>query len=119
MRLRRITAEAGNSQVLIHLFIQVRGIRESNSAGCPTLHAAQEWRDSDWFKTRVPDQTQERRHFIQTVNRPSPSTLGERKLTAFLVAPGPCVTQNPCPKSVTVGSDTSHCIPYGVSSILA
>src|SRR6266850_3037047 len=35
----------------------------------------QEWRDTDWFKTRVPDQTQKRPHFIQSVNRPSPSTL--------------------------------------------
>ena len=35
----------------------------------------QEWRDTDWFKTRVPDQTQKRPHFIQSANRPSPSTL--------------------------------------------
>src|SRR5439155_24993740 len=27
-----------------------------------------EWRDTDWFKTRVPDQTQKRPHFIQSAN---------------------------------------------------
>ena len=32
------------------------------------------WRDTDWFKTRVPDQTHKRLHFIQSVNRPAPST---------------------------------------------
>src|ERR1035438_379131 len=36
------------------------------------------WRDTDWFKTRVPDQTQKRPHFIQSVNRPAPSTPHER-----------------------------------------
>jgi hypothetical protein len=41
----------------------------------------QEWRDTDWFKTRVPDQTQKRPHFIKGVNRPSPSTLLQRTRT--------------------------------------
>jgi len=41
----------------------------------------QRWRDTDWFKTRVPDQTQKRPHFIQSVNRPSPSTLHQRTRT--------------------------------------
>src|SRR6266581_119252 len=41
----------------------------------------QEWRDTDWFKTRVPDQTQKRPHFIQSVNRPLPSTLHQRTRT--------------------------------------
>ena len=36
------------------------------------------WRDTDWFKTRVPDQTQKRPRFIQSVNRPAPSTPHER-----------------------------------------
>jgi hypothetical protein len=36
------------------------------------------WRDTDWFKTRVPDQTQQRPHFIQSVNRPAPSKPHER-----------------------------------------
>jgi uncharacterized protein with GYD domain len=35
----------------------------------------QEWRDTDWFTTRVPDQIQKRPHLIQSVNRPSPYTL--------------------------------------------
>jgi len=35
-------------------------------------------RDTDWFKTRIPDQTQKRPHLIQSVNRPSPSTLPQR-----------------------------------------
>ena len=39
---------------------------------------SQKWRDTDWFKTRVPDQTQKRSLFIQSVNRPSPSTLHKR-----------------------------------------
>ena len=38
----------------------------------------QGWRDTDWFKPRVPDQTQKRPRFIQSVNRPSPSTLLQR-----------------------------------------
>jgi hypothetical protein len=40
-----------------------------------------EWRDTDWFKTRVPDQTQKWPHFIQSANRPSPSTLHQRTRT--------------------------------------
>jgi len=32
------------------------------------------WRDNDWFKTRVPDQTPSRPRFIQSANRPLPST---------------------------------------------
>jgi hypothetical protein len=64
------------------------------------LETPREWRDTDWFKTRVPDQTQKRPHFIQSVNRPSPSTLHQRTATTqphFHVngwALGPCVTQN-------------------------
>ena len=42
---------------------------------------SQGWRDIDWFKTRVPDQTQKRSRFIQSVNRPSPSTLHQRTRT--------------------------------------
>ena len=41
-----------------------------------------QWRDTDWFTTRVPDQTQKRPHFIQGVNKPSPSTLHQRTRTA-------------------------------------
>jgi hypothetical protein len=39
------------------------------------LLCSQGWRDTDWFKTRVPDQTQKRPRFIQSENRPLPSTL--------------------------------------------
>ena len=39
---------------------------------------SEEWRDIDWFKTRVPNQTQKRPHFIQSVIRPVPSTLQQR-----------------------------------------
>src|SRR6266581_9402100 len=37
---------------------------------CYHLSYSEQWRDTDWFKTRVPDQTQKRPHFIQSVNRP-------------------------------------------------
>ena len=40
--------------------------------------ATVQWRDTDWFKTCAPDQTQKRPHFIQSVNRPLPSTLHQR-----------------------------------------
>ena len=36
------------------------------------------WRDTDWFKTHVPDQTPTRPHFIQSAKRPLPSTLDDR-----------------------------------------
>src|SRR5499433_289796 len=58
-------------------------------------------RDTDWFKTRVPDQTQKRPHFIQRENRPAPSTPHERTAQTqpdFHVngwAAGQCETQNP------------------------
>src|SRR5262249_4452713 len=54
------------------------------------------WRHIDWFQTRVPDQTQKRPHFIQSVIRPAPSTRHEHTAqthTNFHVnrwAAGPC-----------------------------
>src|SRR5215468_6036202 len=42
---------------------------------------SERWRDIDWFKTRVPDQTQKRPRFIQSVIRPVPSTLHEHTCT--------------------------------------
>jgi hypothetical protein len=59
------------------------------------------WHDIDWFKTRVPDQTQKRPHFIQSANRSVSSTLQQPTPTTQPVfhvngwASGPCVTQNP------------------------
>src|SRR5215831_13399237 len=38
---------------------------------------SERWRHIDWFQTRVPDQTQKRPHFIQSVIRPVPSTRHE------------------------------------------
>ena len=61
-----------------------------------TLPCSKEWRELDWFKSRVPDQTQKRLHFIQSVNRPAPSTPKEHTAqtqTNFHVsgwATGPC-----------------------------
>src|SRR5260370_972759 len=66
----------------------------------------QGWRDTDWFKTRVPDQTQKRPHFIQSANRPSPSTLYQRTRTDSTpfscqwVGRRPMGTQNPQAMSV-------------------
>src|SRR5262249_24997031 len=68
---------------------------------CYDSSYSEEWRDTDWFKTRVPDQTQKRPRFIQSANRSSPSTLQQRTRTLNPIfmsmgwAPGPCVTHNP------------------------
>src|SRR6516164_4536701 len=61
------------------------------------------WRDIDWFKTRVPDQTHKRSHFIQSVNRPVPSTLLERtahstRFSCQWVGRRPMRTHNPAPR---------------------
>ena len=61
----------------------------------------QGWRDTDWFKTCVPDQTQKRPHRIQSANRSAPSTLHQRTRSTqshFHVygwATRPMETQNP------------------------
>src|SRR5215831_2785918 len=75
-------------------------------------------RDIDWFKTRVPDQTQKRPHFIQSVNRPAPSTPQEHTAqtkTNFHVngwATGPCklktLAQGVC-VAVATPSDSMMC----------
>src|SRR5215831_2287877 len=63
------------------------------------------WRHIDWFKTRVPDQTQKRPHFIQSVIRPVPSTPLEHTAhnqTNFHVngwATGPCKLKIPLCRS--------------------
>jgi hypothetical protein len=64
-----LTVNTGIAQTT-YLVLTHQNAGEKGHTPSRTTHpcSRQEWRDTDWFKTRVPDQTQERPYFIQSVN---------------------------------------------------
>jgi len=94
--LASITITISTSYLVGHCFLPAwkrQNARNETSHTVTWYHPSHrdEWRDTDWFKTRVPGQTLKRPHFIQSLHdlhRPTPDRLYTRQLDPIFIAMG-------------------------------